>query len=82
MNTMTQEFATEDEVKHLRIMFSPVAPGKDEVTLKQIEFVYNLMGFGERKCSINPELLHQYLCEIKSMPKIEHQEISDMLKVN
>lgn len=82
MNTTTQELATEDEVKHLRIMFSPVAPGKDEITLKQVDFVYSMMGFGARKCSINSEQLHQYLSEIKPMPKATHEEISNMLKVS
>ncbi len=81
MRENSQKLASLGQIEHLRWMFSPLASGRDEITLKQVDSVYNSVCFEKLGCQLTAQEIHEYLSEIKPMPKSAHDEIVNMVQV-
>ncbi len=76
---LKEEYATQEQVANLRWMFSPFSPGRDEFTISKIATTYQIMHFTDRGCTLTPKEIHEYLSEIKPMPKSAHEMVANMM---
>lgn len=74
-----EDFATQEQVEHLRWMFSPFEPSRDAFTLSKVTSTYEIMSFAERGCTLTAKDIHEYLSEIKRMPKTAHEMVASMM---
>ncbi|WP_413478578.1 hypothetical protein [Vibrio hibernica] len=74
-----EDYATIEQVEHLRWMFSPFNSNRDQFTLAKVSSTHQIMSFTDRGCTLSPKEIHEYLSEIKPMPKSAHEMVASMM---